>query len=125
MMFLASLQADTERYNLHERHLAQQKNDPNLQGRSTDEVVASDRKEQSQPPTINNNNEAKHDDDNDANESYGKKKKRSAGRCAASFLLAPGYGCSLFGALHQTLSRHLQGSSSWPSMVDSRLARVN
>ncbi|KAI5333575.1 hypothetical protein L3X38_023707 [Prunus dulcis] len=73
MMILASLQADAKRYNLHERHLAQQKNDPNLQGRSTDEAVDSDTKDQSQPPTTNNNNnEAKHDDDNDANESYGK-----------------------------------------------------
>lgn len=40
MMILASLQADAKRYNLHERHLAQQKNEPNLQGRSTDEAVA-------------------------------------------------------------------------------------
>ncbi|CAB4262527.1 unnamed protein product [Prunus armeniaca] len=75
-LIFASLQADAKRYNLHERHLAQQKNDPNLQGRSTDEAVASDKKDQSQPQTTNNNNnEAKHDDhddDDDANESYGK-----------------------------------------------------
>lgn len=72
-LILASLQADAKRYNLHERRLAQQKNDPNLQGRSTDEAIASDTKDQSQRPTTNknNNNEAKHDDD-DANESYGK-----------------------------------------------------
>ncbi|KAI5349196.1 hypothetical protein L3X38_002083 [Prunus dulcis] len=62
-LILASLQADAKRYNLHQRHLAQQKNDPNLH--------ASDTKDQSQPPT-SNNNEAKHDEDDDANESYGK-----------------------------------------------------
>ncbi|KAL6292954.1 hypothetical protein ACE6H2_001096 [Prunus campanulata] len=70
-LILASLLADAKRYNLQERHLAQQKNDPNLQGGSTDEAVASDTKDQSKPPTTNNN-EAKHDDDDDANESYGK-----------------------------------------------------